>query len=264
VRKTLRLLLAISATLIAAVALAACGGSGGTGSSLVAQVGSVKIDDATLSHWMSSIVGGDYYESLGHRAPQGLVADPAYYTGCISAIEAIGPAKTPANATQTHQELLSKCQELHQSVKEQALSYLVNASWLAEEDAEMGINITSQEVQQRLERLKAEQFPNEQAFLTYVSNHNWAVSDEAFLVKRNLLAEKLQTKLERSLRRTVTGGPQSLQRAILKRELESTSRWKPKTVCSTGYLIAECRNYKAPKTTPTAPDILLEQIAASR
>ena len=42
----------------------------------VAQVGDATISKATLNHWMSTMVGGDFAEDSTVTAPQGLVSDP--------------------------------------------------------------------------------------------------------------------------------------------------------------------------------------------
>lgn len=212
---------------------------------------------------MSSIVGGDYYESTGVKAPDGLVSDPPRYGTCVAAIESIGPPKSGTQSA-AHSEDQGICHQLYQSIKQQALSYLFSDLGTIQEGAENGIQITDAEVNAGLSKIKAERFPGGQQFASYISNHNWALSDELSLIKRNLLQERLQAKLEKSLHGKVSGGQLAFERAVVQRQADNAKGWSGRTTCTAGYLAPGCKGYKAPATPSPSPDQLLEQIAASR
>jgi hypothetical protein len=268
------LLAAISAMALAVTGLAACGSSAnpvitrasstGDANGVVAQVGNSSITRATLNHWMATIVGGDYDENLGHPAPRGLVADPPNYPACVSAIETLGPAKTTEAPPQARAALESDCHQLYQSLKQQALSYLIKGLWSLEEAAEEGIHITSAEINRSLVKLKAERYPSDAAFEAYLAGREWSLSDELYLVKRDLLTAKLEARHERALRKTTKGGQLALQRALIERYVRDTKRWTAKTSCVPEYVVAECAQYKGSEATGPSPDALLEQITASR
>ena len=88
-RKLFYLSVAVIAMSLAAVGLAACGSAGGSThasvtqassttspTTVLAEVGGMSINRAMLSHWMATLIGGDYDENLGRPAPRGLVSEP--------------------------------------------------------------------------------------------------------------------------------------------------------------------------------------------
>lgn len=262
-----RLLPALAAMSLAMIGLTACGSTGDgpdATNPVVAQIGGARITRSTLNHWMSSIVGGDYYESLLRRAPKGLVSDPPNYAACASAIETIGPPTSAAGSSKAiRTELEGKCRELYSALRQQALTFLISEVWSVDVDAEYGIKVTNEEIKQVFEKLKAEQFPSKAAFATYLANHRWTLSDELDLVKRDLLTGKLEAALERKLGKT-GHKPNDVQKAYLTLYEENVKKYTAKTICRAGYLAPDCKQYKAPAHEPPSPDILLEQIAASR
>ncbi|HXN39416.1 MAG TPA: hypothetical protein VN892_15370 [Solirubrobacteraceae bacterium] len=274
--RTTHLLGTLVATSLALAGLTACGSSnsgtatqassdGSSGGPIVAQVGSSSITRSTLSHWMATIVGGDYDESLSHPAPKGLVSDPPNYPRCVAAIETIGPPKTTTETPQQiHSGLVGDCHQLYESLKQQALAYLIQGLWSVAEGAEEGIVVSSAEIQKAFERLKAERYPKEAELAAYLAGREWSVSDELYLIKRDLLDARIGAKHEQALRKTVKGGREALERAVLELAIHNQKNWIAKTSCSPGYVvISECKQYKGPETNG-APDALLEQITASR
>src|SRR4051794_40693643 len=120
-------------TTILAIALSACG-SNDSADKTVATIGRTKINQRTLSHWMSSVIGSDYRAVIGSTAPVGLVSDPPDYARCVSVAARLAPKGTQTlNAVQ----LRVKCRELYAAAKEQALSYVISVLWRTEEAAEL-------------------------------------------------------------------------------------------------------------------------------
>jgi hypothetical protein len=255
----------ISAALLAIAGLAACGQSTHDSGPVVAEVGHTQtITRSTLSHWMSTIVGGDYYEHIGVKAPDGLVSDPPNYPACISAIERIGPAKTTSQPTSSsRQELEGKCRLLYQLIKQQALTFLLSQLWSEDEDAEHGIRITNTEVKRAFERYRTTQFPTQAALTTYLANHHWSLSDELDLIRRDLLETRIEEFVARRLGKA-HATPEAVERATIAQYERSVKVYTPRTHCRTGYLASDCSDYKAPAREETAPAPLLEQIVASR
>ncbi|HXN38615.1 MAG TPA: hypothetical protein VN892_11285 [Solirubrobacteraceae bacterium] len=251
-------------TLLAIAALAACGGAGDSANLVVARVGKTAITRSTLDHWMSTLVGGDYFESIGRRAPSGLVSDPPNYPACASAIEAIGPPRlVNATATIDRAGLEERCQQLYAGIKRQGVTYLIAEVVSVDEDAERGIVVTDAEIEQKLKEVKAEQFPTQSAFAAYLSNHRWTLADELDVLKRNVLEEKLEELVKRRLG-SAADGPAAVEQALIAIYRQSIKRYTARTHCRSGYLAPDCAGYRAPRIEPTSPDVLLEQMADSR
>jgi hypothetical protein len=240
---------------VAALGLAACGGSGS--GETVAQVGGSAITRTAVSHWMSTLGGGDYYELSGsHTLPAGLISDPPNYSRCVSTLEAASAASAHTDSTLaaalTPTELLRKCRELNLALRTQATAYLVAAQWQAAVDRDEGITATEQEVQQLFEKVKAEQYPTAADLSQYLASHRSNLADFLFILKLDVLQSKAGSKL--------TGGDQQTAVAFS----EAGRRWTAKTSCSAGYVVMHCKQFNGSQTYPGTlpPSILMEQVAA--
>jgi hypothetical protein len=260
-----RLLLGVVATSLSAASLAACGSDiSGDASLVVAKVGNMTITRAALNHWMSTNVAGDYYEHVGYRAPHGLVSDPPSYPACVSAIEAIGPPRaTGGRPAQVRAQVERQCWLLYQGIKQQALGDLIHGLWAMEEDAQQGINVTEEDVAQRLARMKAERFPTEAAFKTFLADGGLTLNDERYLIKRTLLSARLEEQRVRMLH-NANKGAEAVERTLIELYVKSIKTWTARTDCIPGYVVQGCRGFKASTSTLPSPAALLEQIAASR
>jgi hypothetical protein len=262
--RNVRLFVGAALVLVATCGLAGCGGASHRPDPVVAEVGHDTITQSALNHWMSTIVGGDYFEHLGKRAPDGLVSDPPNYAACVSAVERIGPAKAATvAATATRGQLESKCRLLYQAIKQQTLTFLISQIWSVDEDAEHGIEITNADIKREFEHYRTSNFPTEAAFVTYLSNHRWSLADELDLIRRDLLETRLEAFVAHSL-----GKAGSDSEAVTKKTIElyeqSVKRYTPRTDCRRGYLAPDCSAYKPPPHESVAPAPLLEQIVAMR
>jgi hypothetical protein len=246
---------------LAAVAVLACARTGGP--VVVARVDGTPITRATLSHWMAVIVAGDNLEHVGRRAPGGLVSDPPDQRACRSAIESMGQPKEQGRASREEKRLAMQCHELHAGVAQQTLSFLIHGMWSAKESAQLGIVVGDREVQQRLEKVKAEHYPTNAAFEKFLSDSGLTLSDERLLIRQSLQMERLEVWHRHSLSGKVSGG-EALERALIEGDAQRLQMWSKRTRCSPGYDVQECTGFKALNRSVTPPALLLEQIAAAR
>lgn len=221
------------------------------------QIGGYTITRAALNQWMTEKLGEDYYEVAAHEAPPRLVSEPADYPACTAALKAITPipGKGRPQPQPTTAQLTSKCKQLYQGVKEQALIYLVSSYWNMNFEAHHGIKMTDEEVQQGLKRIAAERYPKEGEFQRVLVSRRRTLSQELFQVRVELLQQKLEKKLR-------NGDPQLA--ATLVREAKSAAAGAD---CRPGYVVEYCKGYKAPASAPSnarAPIVLLEEIARWR
>ncbi len=249
----------IACICLAVTVLAACSSSSSSGdpsNETVAQVGGYAITKAMVNQWMTEKVGEDYYEVATHESPPRLVSEPADYPACIASLKAIAPipGEGKPQAQPTVAQLTSKCKELYQAIKTQALAYLVSSYWSINFDADHGIKVTGEEVQQKLKQIRAERYPTEGEFQHLLTSMRRTLSQELLIVKLDLLGQKLEKKLQ-------NGGPQLSATFIREAKSAATS-----ASCRPGYVVEYCKGYKAPQTTSAAstPAVLLEEIARWR
>lgn len=224
----------------------------------VALIGHTPLSKATLNHWMNSIAGGDFYEHFGRRAPRGLVSEPPNYTACMSAATTLTAASGRRPAFTTSQ-IAQKCRLLYQVIKEQALLFLISAQWRIDEAAEEGITISDAELASTSRQDVAQRYPRAGEFDTFLANREWALSDELYQLKRNLLTTKLHEKISHQSGRE----HETLQEraAFVHFVLGNTKKRTASTLCRPAYIVPTCRGYKNPATSLPAPLVLLEELA---
>jgi hypothetical protein len=243
--------LTFAAVALVTLSLAACGGAS---SDTIATVGKSTISKTTLNHWMTTVVGGDYHEVTGLRAPLGLVSEPANYPRCVSTASRI-VAESEARPKLRASQLLLKCRQLHAAVKEQAVSYLIAVLWRAEEGVALHANVSEREVMAQLQGIEHQQFASPVAFRKYLADEQRTLADELYLLKRNLLDTKFLARLKQRTA-ALGGGEQTTQRLVQ----ENIAHWSAKTDCSPHYLAWQCKQYGSRAAASPSAAVLLEQL----
>jgi hypothetical protein len=246
---------AITTIAIGVLSIAGCGGSTGKADAVVAQVGSSTITEPTLLHWMATFIRGDYYATTGHKAPDGLAADPPNYSSCASAAATLAPSPASKKHRLTTQELQHACHVLYQDVRAEALSYLISVLWAVGEARELGTTVSDREVQLKLNVLAKQQYSTRQAFTTYLANKGWSLADIHYIYKRNLLSQKLITDA-RSKASKLGGGQQAFVNVVVRRNV----KWTTKTKCRAGDLVWQCQGYRPKASSGPSPAVLFEEM----
>jgi hypothetical protein len=236
----------VAASLI--LGLSACGGSD---PKIVARIGEhTTVSQAFLDHWMKVVVGGDYRTVIGGLSPDGLVSDPPRFASCASAARRI--PEIAGRRKLTAAQVLAKCHQLNTAVKEQALSYVLSVLWSREEAAALGIPMPSQsEISSRLRTLVYDTSKNPADFRKVLSGQHRSVSDERFLLLRNILVAKIDARIKARAAR-LGGGIRPFYKLVL----QNNAKWKAKTSCSPGYQAWECKQFKGEAKPP--PAVVLE------
>jgi hypothetical protein len=225
-----------------------CGGSHRSG--VVGTVGASTITRGEVDHWMGEVAGGEFYElARGRTMPLGLVSDPPNYGSCVKRVESILVVPS-GRARPSGVELLAKCRALHQTVKSQAMAFLVALHWTAGVLGEVGLHVSAAQAQRALKLLKAQQFPKPGAWTQYLTSHRRTVADELALLKLNLLGHKAEQVLH--------------SKQGITRVTAAEQRWTAKTTCAPGYVVKSCRQYtpQQSESTSTPSAVLLEQVAS--
>jgi hypothetical protein len=238
-KRSSRAALALVVATLAAVGVGACGGSGAGSGAAVARVGDTSISKAAMDHWMATIFGGDFYELTGKVAPVGVVSEPPQLGRCVAALQRYEAAPAPSKAVAAAAALRHKCEELDSAVRLQTVGYLITADVAIGESAEQGITVGESEIQQAFKGVQAAQFPTEVKLAEYLGERHWSLKDELFLVKRDLLSQKLVTLLERKFK----GADE--QAAFDRYAQLAKARWTAKTTCVSGYVVPGCKQYNA-------------------
>jgi hypothetical protein len=250
--KAKRSMVALVIAALCAVGAGGCGGDPGIPGNAVAQVGNEAIGKATVDHWMSAFLRGDYYEKVGAIMPRGLFPEPPDYATCVSTLTAITTPPSGSRGPAVGQ-LKTKCAQLYEGIKLQTIGFLLTYQWSLGQGAEHGLKLSRAELEQEFKRVQAEHFPTETELQHYLIDHGLTIADELILVTRNVETAKLLHKLNEQ------GG----EKALITYYKRSIPKWTMKTSCRPGYVVEQCKEYKTNRTpTGPSPSVLLEEIAA--
>jgi len=254
---------------LAALLLAACGGGHGSTSSssaqnasdtsqstsseeaVVARVGTVPITRAQVNHWMHSLGGSAYYYvSHSLTVPEDLVSDPPNYGRCVSTLEAVAARSPLGHARENASELLTKCHELNEAFRINALNYLLNTEREIQIGAQEGVVATPQQTQRFFQQLKHREYPTETALRTYLESRRVSLSDLLLEAKLDLISKGLTKKIDNA------------QEGARFEKLEK--QMVAKTTCEPGYVVEGCSEFTGNTRYPnlTAPSALMEQVSA--
>jgi hypothetical protein len=235
-------------------------GCSGTSASqdTVATVGNLRITQQALSHWMSVVVGVDYFEHVGKKAPIGLASDPPAYGRCAMAVETIVP-KLPSGQRLDHKQLVARCRQLHEAILQEAMTQLILFDASEGEASALGIKVTSSDVTRMLARVKAESFREKSQFQEHLVDNDMTISDERMMLKQDLINAKMIARF----RSAHPGGHWQLAYGKF---LEAyVKQWTQRTTCKAGYVVPQCKQYipSKAKNLPS-PANQLENLAAGR
>jgi hypothetical protein len=122
-------------------------------------------------------------------------------------------------------------------VKQKALAFLITADWLEGEAAAQGVSVSASEVEASYRELL--NGPTGQALAASLNRRGISSTDELLLLRLGALAQKLRAKIGASGQSPSPAAGQQRINAFL---VAYRQRWKQRTSCRPGYVIAECKN----------------------
>jgi hypothetical protein len=130
-------------------------------------------------------------------------------------------------------------------LKQKALAFLITAEWLQQEAAAQGISVQASEVNASYEQLV--NGPTGQHFGESLKARGMSRADELLVLRLGALSQKLRAKL--------AAGHKGLLDPRERQQISAfiaayRQRWKQRTTCQPGYVIAECSNGPALPPSP--------------
>jgi hypothetical protein len=132
----------------------------------------------------------------------------------------------------------------HDKLKVQAMDELLDLIWIQGQAAEMEIVVTGREIADELASIKKQNFHQKGAWRRFLKESHFTRQDVHGRVQLQMLSARIQ---ERIASRAHTN--QGRQRAFKKFVIAYQRRWRSRTVCAQGYVVAErCSNAAATAT----------------
>jgi phosphatidylethanolamine-binding protein (PEBP) family uncharacterized protein len=168
--------------------------------------------------------------------------------GTASAADAVAMVSgTPIpKASYAHWVSVEKALGASGSPSHQALGFLITSEWVLGEAAARHITISEAEVKQHYAQLVHQSFPKAGELKKYLAKSGETEADLLARIKVELLASRIAAK--------VTAGKSKKVHAALLAGFESNfhDHWKRLTVCHTGYVMEDCKQYKGKPEDLTA------------
>jgi hypothetical protein len=234
------LALACALACLAMLGLVGCGsGSPDSPSEVVARVGLQLITKGMINQWMTPIAGEDYYAVTTHPAPSALVAEPADYPACVTALKKLIPipGQGKPQPQQTSSDLNTRCHSLYQAIRYQTTTLLVGSYWNMRFVARHGDSVTSEEIGQLLKR----ELGTTQERQSYIESHRRTLAEQLLDQKLKLLQQHSSTKPKPSANQATSN---------------SSAKYKPpthKSPATPEYIVEHRKGFKAPGRYPGLP-----------
>jgi hypothetical protein len=133
----------------------------------------------------------------------------------------------------------------YEKLKDRALGELLDSIWIQGQAGEMGISVTAGAVARELAAIKELNFKNEAEWRRFVREMHFTRRDIHERVELQVLSTRIQERIASSAH-TQAGQ----RRAFAKFAATYKRRWRSRTVCTPGYMVAErCRNGAPPATS---------------
>ena len=233
--------------IVACLGIAACGGGDPKpAGKVVARVNGNAVTKATLDHWTDVEAVLAYENEPKRPVPVGVVPDPPTYAKCIGYLMKT-TVPEPGESSPTRSQLKRRCHERRTVLQRHVLDILLTYYWLSGDAREQGVKVTGAEITKIRDRV----FPGESAYRRYLSITGERPADERLIIEKDLLDTKLLQLAEAKFRPKPTS-VQEHDRMMAELGTAFTSKWKARTSCSAGYVVAECRQYTGPPS-PVLP-----------
>jgi foldase protein PrsA len=190
VTKTLRIFLALGAFFMLSFTIAACGGdddSNDVPSNAVASVDGTPITKADYERWVAIM-------ARSNGAPA--APDPPTFARCIAGIQdaarRVRGQRVPSDAAARAQ-----CRQLDEQLRNQVMVMLVQSIWFEDEAKDLGITVTDEQLQRRLEEAKRTQFPRRGDYERFLRNAGMTEEDVLFQFRMQDLPARITEKIQR-------------------------------------------------------------------
>src|SRR3954451_7620507 len=191
--RTVRLPLMVTAILVAALALAACGGSSSSlPGNAVASVNGDPITKEQFTHWMTVAAYSQQTTSTASKVP---VPDPPDYTKCIAYLRQTTPKPAKGKPTPTDAQFKSQCAQQYSGLRDQVLNFLISADWLKGEASDQKVSVSDKEVQTAFDKTKKQSFPKASAFQSFLQRTGYTTGDLLLRQRIQLLQQKIVAKV---------------------------------------------------------------------
>ena len=123
----------------------------------------------------------------------------------------------------------------HARLRRETMRFLVRAAWVELEAREHRIKVASAAVRRSFRRGRREAFRNEREYRRFRKNSTLTRKDLLYRVRLDMLYDRIARHLTRAAR-----GRAGKRRALDRFARDFRRKWRARTVCARGYMVADC------------------------
>ncbi|MGH2841040.1 MAG: peptidyl-prolyl cis-trans isomerase, partial [Solirubrobacteraceae bacterium] len=183
--RRIRLLPALGAFFVLAVAVSACGDS--VPGNAVANVDGESITRETFNHWMNVAQA----TTGGRTAATRTVYNPPDFTACIAKLRTTSPKPAKGQPKPTDATFKKQCETDYKQYRDTVLQFLISEKWIRKEAEAQGIKFNEAE----FAKVKKESFPKDADYQKFLKDSGMTDGDARIQVRYNNLSEKLRKKV---------------------------------------------------------------------
>ena len=178
------------------IALTACGDS--VPGNAVATVDGKTITRTAFAHWLNI---AELQSASAGRGEGHLLA--TRLRSCVASKRKTAPKPAKGQPSQTDAQLKTVCKAEYESLRDQAMQFLILEIWINGEAKDQGVTLSNAEFNKQYTAAKKQSFPTEKDFQTFLKESGYTVDDTRRQVHWNALYTKLREE-GRPRRRKVT------------------------------------------------------------
>jgi len=178
-----RLIPALGAFFVAAIAVAGCGDS--VPGNAVARVDDASITRVDFNRWFGVAAASN---PAGGKA--GYV--PPNFTACVANKRKTAPKPAKGQPATTDVQFKSQCKQEYESLRDQVLQFLILEKWVTGEAGQQGIKVSAKENDAAYTKAVKEAFPKEADFQKFLKDSGMTVADARFQITFNTIYTKLR------------------------------------------------------------------------
>jgi foldase protein PrsA len=187
VNRILRLLPALGAFFVVAIALAACGDS-------VPGNAVVRVDDASITRTEFDRWFAIAASSNPGTAPGKSAYEPPNYTGCIANKRTTAPKPAKGQPVTTDAQFKMQCKQEYEGLRDQVLQFLILEKWVSGEAEDQGVKVNDKTREADFAKAKKDAFPKEADFQKFLKQSGMTIDDARFQVAFNSVYTQLREK----------------------------------------------------------------------
>jgi foldase protein PrsA len=192
VARLVRIVPALGAFFVLALALAACGDSV-PGNSVV-RVDDETIKTSTFDHWIRVAALSSQPPGSNTKVS---VPRPPDFQACVAQKRKTAPKPAKGQPKQTDAQLKAQCKQEYEGLRDQVLQFLIQAQWIQGEAADQDIKASEAEVKKSFERQKKQSFQTDKEYQDFLKSSGMTQEDIDLRVKIDLLSNKIREKVQK-------------------------------------------------------------------